>query len=116
MNTNDYSSIVSFISNGDISGHVLGKRFKIGRQIDCGSFGRIFSCTDLRDHSRPLVIKVSSSSEIETIGKEIKALKAVSKYAGDSVPEVVSSGIIVSNMVHDLDSSESESADEYYNL
>ena len=61
--------------------------------MDSGNFGKIHHCTDLQDTTRKLVVKVSPN--LRLIGKEVRALQHVGR---DSVPNVISSGIIVSNL------------------
>ena len=48
------------------------------REIDAGSFGKIYKCKDLSDVSRPLVIKIDR--DLKLFQKEIKTVKKISKH------------------------------------
>ena len=84
---------VCFLSAHDIIGHILVGRFKVGAQLDSGNFGKIHHCTDLQDTTKKLVVKISPN--LRLIGKEVRALQHIGR---DTVPHVLSSGIIVSNI------------------
>jgi hypothetical protein len=85
---------------GDLPGQVLKERYLIGRHIDNGSFGQVFKIIDLKDQSRPLVIKISADYKL--FGKEINSMKKSFKKSQEvtndtmcSTPEVIEYGMII---------------------
>lgn len=64
-------SDVDFVTE-QLTGCILKRRYLIGRQIDCGSFGRVFKVIDLQSQDTPLVIKVCEDYKL--FAKEISAM------------------------------------------
>ena len=89
----------------EVTGCILKRRYLIGRQVDRGSFGRVYKVIDLQDQERPLVIKVCDDYKL--FAKEIAAMHNIHRKctpqatradrpAGTSrTPEVVAYGMVM---------------------
>ena len=63
---------------------ILNEKFLVHEQIDQGSNGKIFSCTDL-DTSQDLVIKFQKDHKMLAI--EISNIRKINKVASDNSKE-----------------------------
>lgn len=61
--------------------------------INGGAFGKIFSCYEIGNEKKPLVVKFSS--ERKMLGKEIKALISMNKKGSVKVPKVIAYDAII---------------------
>lgn len=97
-----------------LTGCILKRRYLVGRQLDAGSFGRVFKIIDLQDKEAPLVMKVCEDHRM--FAKEISAMHNIQRKAATApkqqsgcvskTPSVISYGMVMICDEADLDQTE----------
>ena len=59
----DYNNVQE-IEENKLCGSCLLNQYLIGRLIDKGSFGQVYSVRDIKNSQEPLVIKISSDTSL----------------------------------------------------
>ena len=72
----DYSNVQE-IDENKLCGTCLNNQYLIGRLIDKGSFGQVYSVRDIKNSSEPLVIKISNGTSL--LHHEIKTMKNITE-------------------------------------
>lgn len=91
------------VPQSELEGTVLNKRFKVGKLIGQGSYGKVYRVYDLDNLNLPLVMKLSPDYTI--LYKEIKAIGTISKHLMETtdkkstlrrqIPNIKSHGMII---------------------
>ena len=100
MNPNKISAEDVDVVTSQIVGCILKSRYLIGRQLDQGSFGKIYKVIDLEDKDRPLVIKICAQTNL--FAKEVSAMQNITSRKNVSecsmeidTPEVIAYGMLM---------------------